>query len=182
MHRGGGENPHVHLVFSERANDEIERSAEQWFKRYNTQDPEKGGARKSTSTKPRDWLEQTREDWADHANRALERVGSRERISDATLETQYFDAAEQGDERRAAELEHREPGQHMGPHNIARAERGEDVDRIADAQDAADRNRLPWIARRLQHVEQAISRLAERIQERARQTWNRGHGFDRGRW
>ena len=37
IHRGGtnGENPHAHLMFSERGNDGIERSGEQWFKRYN---------------------------------------------------------------------------------------------------------------------------------------------------
>ena len=46
-------------MISERANDGIERSAERWFKRYNAKEPEKGGARKSTATKPRDWLEQT---------------------------------------------------------------------------------------------------------------------------
>ena len=44
VHRGGedGGNPHAHLMFSERTNDGIERSAEQWFKRYNAQEPEKG--------------------------------------------------------------------------------------------------------------------------------------------
>ena len=35
IHRGDGENPHAHLMFSERSNDGIERSREQWFKRYN---------------------------------------------------------------------------------------------------------------------------------------------------
>ena len=89
IHRGGedGGNPHAHLMFSERTNDGIGRSAEQWFKRYNAQEPEKGGARKSTSTKPREWLENTREQWADHANEALERAGRSERINEASLET-----------------------------------------------------------------------------------------------
>ena len=32
---GGEDNPHAHLMFSERANDGIERSADQWFKRHN---------------------------------------------------------------------------------------------------------------------------------------------------
>ena len=47
IHRGGedGGNPHAHLMFSERANnDGIERSAEQWFKRYNAQAPGEGGS------------------------------------------------------------------------------------------------------------------------------------------
>ena len=32
VHRGDGENPHAHLMFSERVNDGIERSREQWFR------------------------------------------------------------------------------------------------------------------------------------------------------
>ena len=88
---GGGQDggdSHAHLMFSERTNDGIERSAAQWFKRYNAKEPEKEGARKTTATKPRDWLEQTREAWA------LERAGRHERITEASLETQYFEAAE----------------------------------------------------------------------------------------
>ena len=80
VHRGKGENPHAHLMISERANDGIERDAAQWFRRYNGKAPEKGGARKSMTTRPKDWLEKTRKDWADQANQALQRVGSRERI------------------------------------------------------------------------------------------------------
>ena len=45
VHRGHGENPHAHLMISERANDGIERSREQWFRRYNAKAPEKGGAK-----------------------------------------------------------------------------------------------------------------------------------------
>lgn len=47
VHRGGGRNPHAHLVISERVNDGIERPAAQWFKRHNAQDPAAGGTRKS---------------------------------------------------------------------------------------------------------------------------------------
>ena len=44
IHRGGanGENPHAHLMFSERGNDGIERSGEQWFKRHNATGPGEG--------------------------------------------------------------------------------------------------------------------------------------------
>ena len=131
VHRGKGENPHAHLMISERANDDIKRSREQWFKRYNSKAPEKGGARKSMATRPKDWLEQTRKDWADHANQALVRAGSRERITGASLEQQHRDALESGDEREAARLEYREPGVHIGPHNVARAERGVVLERPA---------------------------------------------------
>ena len=183
VHRGGedGGNPHAHLMFSERTNDGIERSAEQWFKRYNAQEPENGGARKSTSTKPREWLENTREQWADHANEALERAGRAERINEASLETQYFEAAENGDEREMARLQNREPGVHIGPHNVARAERGEDLDRVAEAGEAADRNRVRWIEGALERLEKEVREVAQRIAERVRETWDRGHDFDRGR-
>ena len=134
VHRGKGENPHAHLIISERVNDGIERSAEQWFRRYNGKAPEKGGARKSMATRPKDWLEKTRKEWADHANQALEQVGSKERIHEGTLDQQYRDALENGDEREAARLKYREPGVHIGPHNVARAERGVVLERTATAQ------------------------------------------------
>ena len=185
IHRGGedGGNPHAHLMFSERTNDGIERSAEKWFKRYNANEPENGGARKTTATKPRDWLEQTREDWADQANEALDRAGRTERINEASFETQYFEAAENGDEREMARLQNREPGVHIGPHNVARAMRGEDLDRVAEAGDTADRNRVRWIDGALERVEKEIREVAQRIAQRVQQTWNRGPDLDRGgRW
>ena len=183
VHRGGqdGGNPHAHLMFSERTNDGIERSAEQWFKRYNAKEPEKGGARKSTATKPREWLENTREQWADHANEALERAGRTERINEASFETQYFEAAENGDEREMARLQNREPGVHIGPHNVARAMRGEDLDRVAEAADAADRNAVGLIEGALERLDQQIRELTQQIAEQVREMWDRGHGFDRGR-
>ena len=80
IHRGGAnrENPHAHLMFSERGHDGIERDAEQWFRRYNRKAQEKGGARKSRAAKAGDWLEKTRKAWEQTANRALERAGRAE--------------------------------------------------------------------------------------------------------
>ena len=92
----GGENPHCHLVISERSNDGVERTAETWFKRYNGKDPDRGGARKCP-TSSKEWLQSTREAWAEHANRALERSGSSERIDHRSL-------SERAEEAREAEL------------------------------------------------------------------------------
>ena len=74
IHRGGaeGENPHAHLMYSERGQDGIERSAEQWFRRYNGKAPETGGPRKSRASKAGDWLDKTRKAWEQTANQALE--------------------------------------------------------------------------------------------------------------
>ena len=63
LRRGGGENPHVRLMISERALDGHDRDAERWFKRYNRKAPEKGGARKTLSIKGKEWLENTRRGW-----------------------------------------------------------------------------------------------------------------------
>jgi hypothetical protein len=42
----GKEQPHVHLMFSDRQQDGIERGPEQFSKRYNAKNPERGGAQK----------------------------------------------------------------------------------------------------------------------------------------
>ena len=114
IHRGDGENPHAHLMFSERINDGIERSAEQWFRRTNRKEPEKGGARKSRAAMPQAWLEDTRQAWEQEANGALERAGQEARIDGRSL-AERRDAAERtGDLELAAELS-REPNVHLGP-------------------------------------------------------------------
>ncbi len=45
----GQEQPHLHFMYSERHVDGIERTAEQFFKRYNPEEPQKGGAQKLTA-------------------------------------------------------------------------------------------------------------------------------------
>ncbi|HCJ6249386.1 TPA: MobA/MobL family protein, partial [Escherichia coli] len=76
--------------------------------------PEKGGAQKTEALKPKAWLEQTREAWADHANRALERAGHDARIDHRTLEAQGIE---------------RLPGVHLGPNVVEMEGRGIRTDR-----------------------------------------------------
>ena len=45
----GEQQPHIHLMFCERLQDGIERTPQQFFKRYNSKDPSKGGARKDNT-------------------------------------------------------------------------------------------------------------------------------------
>lgn len=70
---------HCHLMFSERINDNIERTAEQYFKRYNSKNPERGGAKKASGGKEQkqrkqELLEQ-RQRWGDMLNKHLRRHG-----------------------------------------------------------------------------------------------------------
>ena len=46
----GGEQPHAHIMMSQRVNDGIERTPEQYFRRYNARYPERGGAKKDSGS------------------------------------------------------------------------------------------------------------------------------------
>lgn len=71
----GGEQPHAHIMYSERRMDGIERDPDQFFKRYNSKNPEKGGAQKASGGKARGEMKQEllelRERWANVQNRHL---------------------------------------------------------------------------------------------------------------
>ena len=85
IHKGhDSNNPHCHLMISERVNDGHDRTRETWFKRANPKAPEQGGAKKTTELKPKQWLLDTRELWSQQANKALERAGHETRIDHRT--------------------------------------------------------------------------------------------------
>lgn len=101
IHKGekATENPHIHLLFSERRDDGIERTEQQYFKRANTKSPELGGVKKSRDIHAREWVSQQRKSWEVAANNALEREGYSARIDCRTLEAQGIN---------------REPSRHIG--------------------------------------------------------------------
>lgn len=107
VHKGHDkENPHCHLLISERVNDGISRAPDQWFKRA-AKDPAKGGAKKTNELRPREWLLLCRELWAERANHAFRLAGHEARIDHRTLEAQGIG---------------REPTTHLGP-SVAAMER-----------------------------------------------------------
>ena len=170
IHRGGpdGENPHAHLMFSERPNDGIERGGEQWFKRYNAKAPEKGGTRKSRAAMPQAWLEDTRKAWEREANAALERAGRGERIDHRSLAERRDVAERSGDLKRAAQLS-REPNVHLGPERY-RAIRGgasaavQQAGRV-DQVNAADRGERATDSRQVERLERETAGIEARLKE-----------------
>ena len=118
IHAGAGTNPHCHLLISERTNDGLERSPEQWFSRYNAAEPEHGGARKTRALYPKAWLEETRAAWAEQTNQALEWAGHAIRIDHRSLEAQGLE---------------RLPSLHLGPTVAAMEARGIETERGAEA-------------------------------------------------
>ncbi len=103
----GGEQPHAHIMFSERQRDGIDRDPEQYFKRYNAKAPERGGARKSFAplearaemsadklgrkNERAELLQQLRSRWEQTCNAHLERAGQQERIDMRSYRDQGLD-------------------------------------------------------------------------------------------
>lgn len=111
----GGEQPHAHIMYSERTIDGIDRDPEQYFKRYNAKNPEKGGCRKdSAGTVER--LLATRERWANVQNLHLERYGYADRVDHRSLKDQGID---------------RTPEPHFGPGRVGRMKAKQDAELAA---------------------------------------------------
>lgn len=103
----GGEQPHAHIMFSERTMDEIERAPEQFFRRANKATPENGGCLKSNafsgglkSEERRTAIVGLRERFANLQNQHLEKHGHDARVSHLSLSVQGIKRA---------------PEKHLGP-------------------------------------------------------------------
>lgn len=107
----GGEQPHAHIMFSERLNDGIERDPQPYFKRANTKKPERGGAKKvrfgETPTERKAYLIAQRERWADLQNKHLERYQHIDRVDARSLKAQGIE---------------REPERHFGAGQVRQFE------------------------------------------------------------
>jgi len=107
----GGEQPHAHIMFSERIYDGIERDPQQYFKRANTKNPEWGGAKKvrfgETPTERKDYLVAQRERWATLQNDHLERYQHPDRVDARSLKAQGIE---------------REPERHFGAGQVRQFE------------------------------------------------------------
>ena len=168
----GGEQPHAHIMYSERTVDGIDRDPELYFKRYNAKAPERGGCRKDSAGTP-ERLQATRERWATIQNAHLERYGHSARVDHRTL-------VEQGVKRQ--------PEKHIGwkqmrgadtealrerraaERDLEQAERG--LDGMDMAQELHEATRTLTLAERIQRTERliqereaAIAGLAERRSE-----------------
>lgn len=158
----GGEQPHAHIMYSERRLDGIERDPAHLFKRYNAKNPEKGGAQKASGGKTKsamkDELLLTRQRWADVQNAHLERYGYPDRVDHRSLADQGIERAPEKHlggagvraladrdisallERRAAEGEHERAQRSVssiidlsGDLSAAKAERAQQ--QLVDARD-----------------------------------------------
>jgi hypothetical protein len=145
----GGEQPHAHIMFSNRERDGMERTKEQYFKRANPQKPEMGGAKKS-----REWSKDSRENdrvgemrasWEELTNRALEREGLEVRIDRRSLEAQGIN---------------REPEPKMGVIVTQRVKRGQESEIGGKVLELRNYRRE---ARKLEELEQELKKEKAKV-------------------
>jgi len=148
---GHEHNPHAHLMISERKNDGIERSPEEWFSRANPTDPTKGGAAKSRTFHGREWVENAREQWAELTNKTLARLGREERVDHRSYERQGVD---------------QEGGHHYGPKAAHMVTRGGSHDRLEAAATVVDeREQLVSVEHEIAALESARAALVRHIED-----------------
>ena len=89
-------NLHCHLMFSERELDGIDRELSQFFKRANSKNPEKGGAKKNREWQEKSRLLDLRKNWEIETNNLLEKNGFEARVDCRTLKEIRQDLLESG--------------------------------------------------------------------------------------
>ena len=117
----GEHNTHVHIMFSEREIDDVERlserPAELFFHRANSKHPERGGCPKAVKWNDKNrakYLCEMRRDFAEIQNAVLQKYGIDAFVDHRSLKEQYKDALKKGD-LDAALLLNRLPENHLGP-------------------------------------------------------------------
>jgi MobA/MobL family len=168
---GNEHNPHAHLMISERKNDGLDRSPQQWFSRAHPTDPSRGGAEKTRAIHGHAWVEHARERWADLTNKTLETLGRDERVDHRSYERQGID---------------HEAGRHYGPAAAHMTSRGDDHDRLDIAAGAAsDQDRLHAVDSAIASLETERRAVLSEAQKRSERQWaseqSGGHGGGTGR-
>ena len=152
----GREQPHVHIMFSERTHDGIDRGPALFFQRANPDAPARGGAAKDPAWNHREKVAALRAAWAETANRALERAGVAVRIDHRSLAAQGID---------------RTPEPKLGPERTALLRRGIATPASAQVLDLrAYRERLGRVERAVEHAQgQVIDFTQARAAREARE-------------
>ena len=100
------QNTHAHIMICKRLEDGIKRNPEQFFKRYNSNSPEKGGA--LTDNKywgKKQTLINFREDWENIINKYFEKNNIKKKVSSKSLEKQREEALKSNDLKKAEMLD-----------------------------------------------------------------------------
>lgn len=160
--RDGGEQPHAHIMLSDRALDATTANGL--------------SAKKDRTLAQADGITAVRAAWADAMNRHLERAHVAARVDHRSLEAQRADALSRGDECEAARLD-RTPEPKIGSVALAmeRQGRGEKSHALRDA--LTVREQRTWRERLVQTWREAVAEVREirqEIEAEARQLVDKG--------
>jgi MobA/MobL family protein len=163
----GEHQPHIHVLFSERSNDGIERGGPALhFKRYNAAHPERGGCQKDPWFKQRSSVYEMRAAWCDFTNYTLERAGHAARIHPRSLYARGID---------------RQPEPKVGPSKdpVAMAER----ERIRQTRDDAKEQALAAAAWDVRKATLGIGDVQQMSPEQFfQESRTRARGHPPGQW
>ena len=102
----GTQNMHAHIMICKRFEDGIKREPEQFFKRYNSNSPEKGGALTDNEYwGKKQTLINFREDWENIINKYFEKNYIKKKVSCKTLKKQREEALKNNDFEKAEMLD-----------------------------------------------------------------------------
>jgi len=162
-----GEQPHAHIMYSERLRDGIEREPEQYFKRYNAKNPERGGNKKASGGKldkeRKEELAALRERWATLQNAHLEKYGHESRVDSRSLKDQG--------------ITDRDPEKHLGGAGVRNPQKrnnvlverttyAENLQTFTEVKTIVDRHKKQTAT--LDIATNAAEKLKNRLAERAR--------------
>lgn len=166
----GERHPHVHIMFSTRELDDLERrqerNPEMFFKRVNKKYPERGGCEKSEKWRGKnraEYLFRMRQDYAAIQNEVLEKHGVPSRVDALSLEVQKMNAELRGD-FVLAEILDRVAERHTDPISIAR---DDDVVRQQKELRAFNDKRLDAIIKRELDADEKKEQAAADLRESA---------------
>ena len=165
-HDGNSGNPHAHILLTTR-----ELNSD-------------GFGAKDRSWNSKELLSGWREQWAESANRALDRAGSRERIDHRTLAAQRDEAIERGHTIRAEKLD-RDPEIHLGKSAWMVLRRGEGNERTRRNDRICDGNQAREMERsRGKEMIRAIQDKIDGLRQAVQQVIDQVRGLDSGpdRW
>ena len=169
--------PHAHIMFSERAAEkDVHYTKEQYFKRYNSRNPERGGARKDNRfiVYGTEIMYQIRKDLENIINESYERNGLDNRVSSATLKELYKDAVAKDNEELARYYD-REPEQHLGPVEVQKIKK--DTENIKTKEEkenyyrefASDAALGVFLVRQYKELAKEMTKLEKELAELQRQ-------------
>ncbi len=164
----GGEQPHAHVMFSDRKRDGIERDPEQYFRRYNAKVPERGGCQKEQGStaatqservaERKQQLVALRARWAESTNAHLEQHGHGARVDHRSL-------AERGIERT--------PEPHFGGRGVRELVYRGDVSRLLEQRRAEGELERAQVEVRTSMLDLSGDVFAARRDRDQRQDWKR---------